>query len=69
MSIDTIHAIAEAIRTAGEVPSGHLYAQLMGVLDLETYTAIIAMLKRSGLVAEHGHLLTWTGPQLEKAAA
>ena len=27
------HAVAEAIRELGEIPSGHLYARLMGVLE------------------------------------
>lgn len=52
--------LAEAIEALGEVPSGHLYARMMGHMDLETYQAVITQLKRAGLVAESNHLLTWT---------
>lgn len=58
-------AMAEVIRARGSegIPSGHLYAQVMGSMDLDTYHAIIASLRRTGLVTESpSHLLTWTGP-------
>jgi hypothetical protein len=58
-------AVAEAIRELGSVPSGHLYAQLMGQLSLESYGAILRTLKGAGLVEEKSHLLTWVGPTLE----
>lgn len=58
-------AIAEAIRELGEVPSGHLYAQLMTRMDLRTYQRIIETLKGAGLVSETAHLLRWTGPTLD----
>lgn len=58
-------AVAEAIRELRSVPSGHLYAQLMGRMDFETYTKIIDRLKGAGLVAENkSNLLTWIGPVL-----
>ncbi len=44
------------------IPSGHLYAQLMGHMDLERYTSIINILKNVELVKEDGfHMLTWIG--------
>ena len=55
-------AVAEAIRAAGSVPSGHLYAELMGQIDFGTYSSIVGVLKRTGLVKETNHLLEWTGP-------
>lgn len=55
-------AIAEAIRKLGTVPSGHLYASLMGHLSLDQYQQIIGRLKRAGLVSESYHELTWIGP-------
>jgi hypothetical protein len=55
-------AVAEAIRELGSVPSGHLYAQLMDKMSLETYTAVIQVLKNTKLVEEKNHLLTWIGP-------
>jgi hypothetical protein len=55
---------ADAIRELGSVPSGHLYANVIGHMDLPTYERIIETLKRAGLVAEKNHLLTWVGPKL-----
>ena len=68
-ALTSIQVVAEAIRTLEQVPNGHLYAQLMGVLDFPTYERIIGILKRTGLVSESGNLLTWTGPALEVAEA
>lgn len=56
--------VAQTIQELGSIPSGHLYARLMGHIDLETYQSVIATLVRSGLVREHpSHLLQWVGPQ------
>ncbi|HEY6340187.1 MAG TPA: hypothetical protein VIY49_01735 [Bryobacteraceae bacterium] len=57
-------AVAEAIRTAGSLPSGELYAILCGRVDLAGYQALIKTLKNAGLVREENHLLTWTGPAI-----
>ncbi len=47
-----------------EVPSGHLYAQVMGKLDLETYNGCMASLKNAQLVEEDAsHMLRWIGPK------
>jgi len=56
-------AVGEAIRDLGSVPSGHLYAQLMGRMDLDTYNKLIGLLKQANLVEESNHLLTWVGPK------
>lgn len=64
-SIQATAAIAETIRMVGSIPSGHLYAQLLGRMSFEAYEAIIAMLKRAGLVAEENNVLRWVGPALE----
>jgi len=55
-------AVAEAIRELREVPSGHLYARLMQVMDYTSYQRIIDLLVRERLVhrAPSG-LLTWIG--------
>jgi hypothetical protein len=58
-AVDTMAAVAEAIRELGSVPSGHLYARLMGHMSLETYEKIVGTLKGAGLVKEESHLLTW----------
>lgn len=56
-------AIAEAIRELGEIPSGHLYAQVMSRMTLPTYEAIIDRLIGAELVSRQNHLLKWIGPQ------
>jgi len=58
-----IAAVAETIRELDSVPSGYLYAQLMGHMSFESYEAVIGWLVRSGVVRrETSHLLVWTGP-------
>lgn len=44
----------------GGIPSGFLYAVLMGVTDLGHYQSILATLKSSGYVEERSHFLTAT---------
>ena len=61
----TMLAIAESIQQLGEVPSGHLYAAVMGSTDLLTYERVVGLLVRSGLVARRGDLLIWVGPVSE----
>ena len=67
-ALETVRAVADAIRELKRVPSGELYAQLMPVMDLATYERVIQTLKNTGLVAESGHLLEWRGPtEVEEA--
>lgn len=61
-AVQTIKVVADIIRLKGSIPSGHMYAELMGHLSLEMYNSVIARLKGAGLVKESGHLLIWTGP-------
>lgn len=62
-------AVADTIRELGSVPSGDLYAQLMGRMDIHTYNKLIDRLKGAGLVSEdRSNLLTWTGPVFDKVA-
>lgn len=56
--------VCEAIREAKRIPSGELYATLMGKMDLETYNKMLATIKRTGLVEERANELIWTGPVL-----
>ena len=58
----TVLAVGQAIREAGRIPSGHLYAALMGVLTLDTYNRVIGLLKKSGCVREEYHELIWVEP-------
>ena len=66
-ALDAIHAIAETIRELGEIPSGELYARLMGKIELRDYDLILDTLKWAGLVTEtSGHLLKWNHPERHK---
>ena len=61
-AVKAVAAVAEAIRELGQVPSGHLYAQLCGTLTIGTYESILGILKRAELVSEQGSMLRWVGP-------
>jgi hypothetical protein len=62
-ALGIVTAVADAIRELGEVPSGHLYANLMSKLSLEQYEQVIGVLKSTGLITEsNAHLLTWVSP-------
>jgi hypothetical protein len=55
-----VKAVADTIKELGSVPSGHLYAALMGKLNFESYMHIIEILKGAGLVRETmAHELEW----------
>ena len=54
-------AIGDVIKELGEVPSGHLYARLMGHMSLDSYNKCIAALKDAGLVTESNYVLRWVG--------
>lgn len=60
-TVETIRAIADCIRDAGSIPSGNLYALVMGHLSLSQFQSIIGILERSGLVRQSGHVLHWAG--------
>ena len=57
--IEICNAILDAIKAAGQqgVPSGHLYAMLMGRMSLSTYTSIIGALQVAGKITNQGHVL------------
>ena len=56
-----ILAIGDCIKELGGVPSGHLYARLMGSMSLESYQSIIGILKSAGIVKEENFFLTYIG--------
>ena len=62
-ALSAVIAVGTAIRDLGSIPNGELYAQLMGQLTLEVYNKIIAFLKKSAMVSEENHVLTWIGPK------
>ena len=62
--LEALKAIAEAIRELGEVPSGHLYANLQGHITIGQFEQAIGILKNAGLVREsNAHMLTWIEPE------
>lgn len=61
-------AILEAVVDLGSIPSGHLYAQLMGRMSLENYNAIINGLVKAGMLTDRGHLLEPTAKGRELIA-
>ena len=63
LGLTLLRIIAETIREAKEIPSGHLYAHLMDKIDLETYNSMIQTLKNTGLVKEEFHVLKWVEPK------
>ena len=54
-----IKAIADAIKELKEVPSGHLYARLMGKLSLDQYNTVIEILTDAKWIKVEYHLITW----------
>ena len=65
-AVAVLGAMAEAIREAGSIPSGHLYALVMGRMGLHDYDVGIGILKRAVLVEESAHVLTWVGPTIPR---
>lgn len=60
--LNAIVAMGHAIKEAGSIPSGHVYAACMGIMDLETYERCIDYLVNAGLVKRDvGHVLRWIG--------
>lgn len=63
-AFEVTRAVADTIRELGEVPSGHLYARMMGTMELHQYEQVIGVLKHAELVEETpAHLLRWIGPK------
>lgn len=58
-AVNTVIAIAEAIRELKSVPSGHLYARVMSHMSLETYESVINTLKNAGVIKETNSELIW----------
>lgn len=65
-AVAVVYAVAEAIRDLGQIPNGHLYAQLCGHMSFDQYSKVIAILKRTGAIDESHHVLRWIGPPKEQ---
>ncbi len=63
--VDAVLAVSEAIRQAHQLPSGVLYAHLLGIVSMEGYLMALGILKRAGLI-EIGasHMIRWIGPEI-----
>lgn len=60
---EVILIIDDAIKEAGEfgIPSGHLYAMVMGVMSLNLYQQIIAGMVDAGAITNKNNLLVTRG--------
>jgi len=59
-----IEAVSDSIEELGSVPSGHLYASLMGVLTLDEYQLVLNILRARGDVElTGGHEVRWVRPR------
>jgi hypothetical protein len=64
-----IKALSEAIREAGKIPQGHLYAMVMDHMSLHLFEGAVRLLVRAGLVrSSSGYVLEWIGPSKEEDA-
>lgn len=60
--IQLVKHIGEAIKEAGSIPSGNLYAMLSQFgCSLSVYEQLIGAFKDAGKVKEENHLLIWIG--------
>lgn len=59
--LEVVRAVADAIREAKRIPSGHLYALLASKgIDFTAYQKIVGILVRGGLVEQTpSHELVW----------
>jgi hypothetical protein len=58
-ALGVLQAVAGAVKEAGEIPAGHLYAMVMGHLDLPTFNRIVDTLTRAAVIVRRGDLLVW----------
>jgi hypothetical protein len=64
-AFDMTTSVVEAIRKAGEIPAGILYAALCSHLSKRAFDAMIDQILATGLVSrDKQHLLKWIGPEI-----
>ena len=56
--LEILRAMYEAIKDSGGMPSGHLYAAVMGQMNLDQYTKRIDRLKSLDLITESNDWLS-----------
>lgn len=59
--IDFLRAFADTIKQAKQIPSGHLYAAVMGSISLETYQRLIDKMVEMKIIRVRNHVIYWTG--------
>ena len=64
-ALKTVQAITETIQELGRIPEGHLYAVVMGKMDLDSFRRIIDIIISTKLVKRTNHELIWIGPKAE----
>ena len=58
-----IQVLAQAVKLAGQIPAGTLYAAVMSYMNVDTFDSFVARLVGAGLVRrDASHLLVWIGP-------
>lgn len=58
--LQVIKMVGDAIKEAGSIPAGHLYAMLMpSGCTLEQFDMLISVLKDAGKVREENNQLYW----------
>jgi hypothetical protein len=62
-ALNTIFALADAIRELREVPEGHLYARVMTHLSLDEFDAAMRVLKNNKMIKIEHRMITWIGPE------
>jgi hypothetical protein len=60
-TLATSRALSDAIQAASPIPAGHLYAVVMGQMDLKTFDYVIGLVTEAGIVERKGDLLIWKG--------
>ena len=65
-AMDIVFATLEVVRRAGEIPAGHLYAQLMSVpgMNEANFEKLVGCLERTRMVTHKSHVLRWIGPEI-----
>lgn len=54
-----VKVLADAVKEAGEIPSGALYAAVMSKIDLNTYNRVLDILQKAGVIEVKGNLVKW----------
>jgi len=60
-AVAILKVVASTIKELGSIPSGHLYAQLMSKMSLNSYQGMIGTLQRLGIITISNDLITYTG--------